>query len=111
MRWYKAAKLIIAVNTLAISHGAVGTVGIVKTTTEAVNTIVGTAWFKYNCLRCLYEELDTIEAEFREIAQDISAEGMTFSIDRIWECPPLRFDKIAISCVRAAGEGHSGKDM
>lgn len=48
MRWYKAAKLIIAVNTLAISHGAVGTVGIVKTTIEAVNTIVGTAWFKYD---------------------------------------------------------------
>lgn len=62
-------------------------------------------------LRCPYEELDTIEAEFREIAQDISAEGMTFSIDRISECPPVRFDKIAISCVRAAGEGHSGKDM
>ena len=40
-----AAKLIAKVNTSAISHGAVGTVGIVKTATEAVSTIVGSAWF------------------------------------------------------------------
>jgi hydantoinase/carbamoylase family amidase len=106
-----AAKLIAKVNTSAISHGAVGTVGIVKTATEAVNTIVGSAWFTID-LRCPYEEkLDAIEAELKETAKALSAEGVTFSFEQTWDCPAVRFDKTALSCVRSAGEEYVGKGM
>jgi hydantoinase/carbamoylase family amidase len=104
-----AAKLITVVNTSAIAHGAVGTVGIVKTATEAVNTIVGSAWFAID-LRCPFEvELDAIESELREAAKEISAGGVEFSFEQTWGCPAVRFDDVAISCVRAAGEEYAGK--
>jgi hydantoinase/carbamoylase family amidase len=107
-----AAKLIAVVNTSSIAHGAVGTVGIVKTATEAVNTIVGSAWFSID-LRCPFEEeLDAIEAELRETAKNLtSTEGVTFSFEQTWDCPAVRFDKTAIGCVRAAGEEYAGKEM
>lgn len=107
-----AAKLIAVVNTSSIAHGAVGTVGIVKTATEAVNTIVGGAWFTID-LRCPYEhELDAIEQELKDAAKKItSADGVTFSFEQTWDCPAVRFDKTALSCVRAAGEEYVGKEM
>lgn len=106
-----AAKLIAKVNTSAISHNAFGTVGIVKTATEAVNTIVGSAWFTID-LRCPHEEeLDAIEVELKETANVLSAEGVTFSFEKTWDCPAVRFDKTALSCVRSAGEEYAGKSM
>jgi hydantoinase/carbamoylase family amidase len=106
-----AAKLIAVVNTSSIAHGAVGTVGIVKTATEAVNTIVGSAWFSID-LRCpKEEELDAIEAELRETAKSLSVGGLSFEFEQTWECPAVRFDESALSCVRAAGEEYAGKEM
>ena len=106
-----AAKLIAKVNTSAISHGAVGTVGIVKTATEAVNTIVGSAWFTID-LRCPHaDKLDAIEVELKETARALSAEGVSFSFEQTWECPAVRFDNTALSCVRSAGEEYAGKAM
>ena len=106
-----AAKLIARVNASSVAHGAVGTVDIVKTATESVNTIVGSAWFTID-LRCPHEEeLDTIEGELREAAKKLSVGGLTFSFEKTWDCPAVRFDKTAISCVRSAGEEYAGKDM
>jgi hydantoinase/carbamoylase family amidase len=107
-----AAKLIAVVNTSSIAHGAVGTVGIVKTATEAVNTIVGSAWFSID-LRCPEEkELDAIEAELRQTAEKLSEDGgLAFSFEQTWDCPAVRFDKTALSCVRAAAHEYAGKDM
>ena len=105
-----AAKLIAVVNTSSIAHGAVGTVGIVKTATQAVNTIVGNAWFSID-IRCpREEELDAIEVELKQAAEEISTSGVTFAFERMWECPAVRFDKMAINCVRGAGEDCVGKD-
>ena len=105
-----AAKLIALVNTSSIGHGAVGTVGIFKTATEAVNTIVGSAWFTID-LRCPHEEeLDAIEVELREAAEKLSVGGLEFSFEQTWDCPAVRFDNIAISCVRSAGEEYAGKE-
>jgi hydantoinase/carbamoylase family amidase len=106
-----AAKLIAVVNTSSIAHGAVGTVGIVKTATEAVNTIVGSCWFSID-LRCPYEhELDAIESELSETAKSLSVDGIEFTFKQTWDCPAVRFDKTAISCVRSAGEEYAGKSM
>jgi len=106
-----AAKLIAVVNTSSIAHGAVGTVGVIKTATVAVNTIVGSAWFTID-MRCPHEEkLDAIEAELREAAKKLSVGGLEFAFEQTWDCPAVRFDKTAISCVRSAGEEYVGKDM
>jgi hydantoinase/carbamoylase family amidase len=103
-----AAKLIAIVNTSSIAHGAVGTVGVVKTATEAVNTIVGTAWFTID-LRCPEEkELDAIESKLRRAAEKLCAtDGVTFSFEQTWHCPAVRFDKTAIGCVRSAAEEYA----
>jgi hydantoinase/carbamoylase family amidase len=107
-----AAKLITIVNSSSIAHGAVGTVGIVKTATEAVNTIVGSAWFSID-LRCaLEQELDAIEEELKEAAKAITiAEGVVFSFEQTWGCPAVRFDKTALSCVGAAAAEYAGAAM
>ena len=106
-----AAKLIAQVNTSVIAHGAVGTVGIVKTATEAVNTIVGNAWFSID-LRCPYEhELDSIEAELNEAAKELSVAGLSFTFEQTWECPAVRFDETAINCVRESGQEYAGTNM
>jgi len=107
-----AAKLIAVINTSSIAHGAVGTVGIVKTATEAVNTIVGSAWFSID-LRCpLESELDAIEEELKATAKEITdAEGVTFTFEQTWDCPAVRFDKTALSCVRAAAIEYAGAEM
>jgi hydantoinase/carbamoylase family amidase len=106
-----AAKLITKVNTSSIAHGAVGTVGIVKTETEAVNTIVGSAWFSID-LRCPHEhELDTIEAELKDRANELSAEGVIFTFKQTWECPAVRFDEVALQCVREAAQEYAGPEM
>ena len=106
-----AAKLITVVNALSIAHSAVGTVGIIKTATESVNTIVGSAWFTID-LRCPHdEELDAIEDELRDAAKKLSVGGLTFSFEQTWGCPTVTFDKTAISCVRSASEEYVGKDM
>ena len=106
-----AAKLIAIVNTSSVAHGAVGTVGIIKTATEAVNTIVGSAWFSID-LRCPKEEsLDAIEAELRDVAKKLSVGGLSFKFEQTWDCPAVRFDKIALSCVREAAEEHAGVAM
>jgi hydantoinase/carbamoylase family amidase len=106
-----AAKLIAVVNTSSIVHDAVGTVGVIKTATAAVNTIVGNAWFTID-MRCPHEEkLDAIEAELREAARKLSVGGLEFVFEKIWDCPAVRFDKTAISCVRLAGEEYAGKGM
>jgi hydantoinase/carbamoylase family amidase len=103
-----AAKLIAMVNTSSVAHGAVGTVGIVKTATEAVNTIVGSAWFSID-LRCPKEEsLDAIEAELRAVANTLSVGGLSFNFEQTWECPAVRFDKTALGCVREAAEEYAG---
>jgi hypothetical protein len=48
----------------------------------------------------------------RETAKNLtSTEGVTFSFEQTWDCPAVRFDKTAISCVRAAGEEYVGKKM
>jgi len=70
-----AAKLISIVNTSSVAHGAVGTVGIVKTATL------------------------------------LSVGGLSFKFQQIWGCPAVRFDKTALSCVRAAAEEYVGVDM
>ena len=104
-----AARLISVVNTSSVAHGAVGTVGIFKTATEATNTIVGGAWFSVD-LRCPHEEeIDAIESELKEAAARLSEGGVTFKFERIWECPAVRFDTAAIGCVRAAGEEYLGE--
>jgi hydantoinase/carbamoylase family amidase len=106
-----AAKLIEKVNTSAIAHCAVGTVGVVKTATEAVNTIVGSAWFTID-MRCPDEkELDNIEAELKETAKKLQSEGVSFTFEQTWDCPAVRFDKTAVACVRSAAEDYAGKDM
>ena len=106
-----AAKLISIVNTSSVAHGAVGTVGIVKTATEAVNTVVGSAWFSID-LRCPKgESLDAIETELRDTAKLLSVGGLSFKFQQIWGCPAVRFDKTALSCVRAAAEEYVGVDM
>ena len=106
-----AAKQIAQVNTLAISHGVVATVGIVKTATEAGNAIVGSAWFTVD-LRGLHgEELDAIKLELKEGAKTLSSEGVGFSFEQIWDHPAVRFDKTALSCLRSVAEEYAGKSM
>jgi beta-ureidopropionase / N-carbamoyl-L-amino-acid hydrolase len=106
-----AAKLISIVNTSSVAHGAVGTVGIVKTATEAVNTIVGSAWFSID-LRCPKEEsLNAIEAELRDAANMLSVGGLSFRFEQTWDCPAVRFDKTALGCVREAAEEYASAAM
>lgn len=106
-----AAKLIAVVNTSSVAHGAVGTVGILKTVTESVNTIVGSAWFTID-LRCTRkEELDAIESELREAARKLSFGGLMFSFEQTWGCPAVSFDETAMNCVRSVAEEYVGKDM
>ena len=106
-----AAKLIAVVNTSSVAHGAVGTVGMVKTATESVNMIVGRAWFSID-LRCPKgESLDAIEAELRDTAKSLSVGGLSFKFEQMWECPAVRFDKTALGCIRAAAEEYAGLDM
>lgn len=111
-----AARMIEAIDAIARRHPplAVGTVGLIEVKPNSRNVIPGDVFFTVDFRHPQSDVLDAMEAEmnaaFKAMLSDLSIEG---TLTRIWDQPPVAFDKTCVNAVRnaAAMSGLSARDI
>ncbi len=110
-----AAALVLAVRRAARDlPDAVATVGTIAVHPSSRNVIPGTATLSLDLRHPQAEKLDSLEAEVeRQLRQICEEHGVTGSLTRIWDSPPVPFDPACIASVRqAAGSlGYRMRDI
>jgi N-carbamoyl-L-amino-acid hydrolase len=111
-----AARVIEAVDAIARAHPplAVATVGLLEVKPNSRNVIPGETFFTVDMRHPRDDVLDAMEQELgTAVADTASALGLSASLTKIWEQPPVVFDADCIACVRRAAEscGYSARDM
>ncbi len=100
-----AARMIEAIDAIARNHPplAVGTVGLIESKPNSRNVVPGEVFFTVDCRHPQSDVLDAMEAEmnaaFKAMLSDLPIEG---TLTRIWDQPPVAFDKTCVNAVRAA---------
>lgn len=98
------AKFAVKVEQLAKKHDAFGTVGVMRTKTNSINTVPGGAFCTLDLRHWSDDTLNSIESELRALlkqqADDVP--GIKVSMDRTWSKKSIRFDQVARQCVRDA---------
>lgn len=98
------AKFAVKVEELAKKHDAFGTVGVMRTKTNSINTVPGGAFCTLDLRHWSDDTLDLIESELRTLLkqQEDDVPGIKVSMDRTWCKKSVRFDQVARQCVRDA---------
>ncbi|KAL3702706.1 hypothetical protein TMatcc_000018 [Talaromyces marneffei ATCC 18224] len=98
------AKFAVKVEELAKKHDAFGTVGVMRTKTNSINTVPGGAFCTLDLRHWSDDTLDLIESELRTLLkqQEEEVPGIEVSMDRTWCKKNIRFDQVARRCVRDA---------
>lgn len=98
------AKFAVKVEELAKKHDAFGTVGVMRTKTNSINTVPGGAFCTLDLRHWSYDILDLIETELRTLLtqQEDDVPGIEVTMDRTWCKKSVRFDQVARQCVRDA---------
>jgi beta-ureidopropionase / N-carbamoyl-L-amino-acid hydrolase len=111
-----AARMIESIDAIARRHPplAVGTVGLIEVKPNSRNVVPGDVFFTIDFRHPQAELLDAMEAEmntaFKAMLSDLPLEG---TLTRIWDQPPVAFDKTCVSAVRqaAARSGYSAREI
>ncbi|MFT5218692.1 MAG: N-carbamoyl-L-amino-acid hydrolase [Planctomycetota bacterium] len=100
-----AAEIISAIQVIALEfapHG-VGTVGEMSVMPNSRNTIPGEVSFSVDIRNPDDGVLAEMDAKLRAvIAISASKQSVSFDIDQIWHCPPVKFDPECIEAVETA---------
>jgi len=102
-----AAEIIVAVNRLAgeIGSGALTTTGVIDAHPNSRNVVPSRVFVTIDLRHPEIEVLDRMEERLQErVARIGSQHGVSETLDRIWDCPPVRFDEQCIDAVRQAAE-------
>ena len=111
-----AARMIETINTIALRHSphAVATVGLVEVKPNSRNVVPAGVFFTIDVRDPDTAVLDAIENSIQSKFNAIMAnDGLSGSLTRIWENPPIAFDSGCISSVRKAATacGASVRDI
>ncbi|ORY84876.1 putative N-carbamoyl-L-amino acid hydrolase [Protomyces lactucae-debilis] len=109
-----AAKCIANINRIAVAHDGLGTVGVIQSWPQAVNTIPGTVKFSVDLRHAQDDKLDTLEAAVRkQLEQHAKEAGVKLELKKTWDSPAINFHPDNVSCVRQAAEaaGLSSRPM
>jgi beta-ureidopropionase / N-carbamoyl-L-amino-acid hydrolase len=111
-----AARLIDRIEAIALAHPphAVGTVGLVEVRPNSRNVVPGEVFFTIDFRHPDADILAAMEAAFQSALVEVSSSlGLASRLDKIWDEPPVHFDKDCIAAVRAsaATSGFSAREM
>ncbi len=100
-----AAQMTVAVRELVTRYvpDAVGTIGTVEVSPNSRNTIPGEVFFTVDIRHPDYATLCEMDKEMQQTFDQLcEQEGITLSLDKIWDNPPAVFDQRCITAVRTA---------
>ncbi len=109
-----AAKIIEAVNAIAIENGGRGTVGRIAITPSSRNVIPGSAWLTIDTRHETDDGLAAMEQAIRNAVEATAKEtGVEIALRPFFSFPALAFDPSCIGAVRssAAGLGLKHRDI
>jgi N-carbamoyl-L-amino-acid hydrolase len=111
-----AARLIDRIDAIALAHPtlAVGSVGLIESKPNSRNVIPGEVFFTIDFRHPRMEVLAEMERQLDIAFNDItSGMGLQGSLTRIWDQPPLAFDRDCVASVRnaAAMSGFSSREI
>jgi beta-ureidopropionase / N-carbamoyl-L-amino-acid hydrolase len=111
-----AARLIDRIDAIALKHPplAVGTVGLIESKPNSRNVIPGEVFFTVDFRHPETDVLVDMERELDIAFNEITAAlGLHGSLTRIWDQPPVAFDRDCVDSVRraAATAGFSTRDI
>jgi N-carbamoyl-L-amino-acid hydrolase len=101
-----AARLVVAVDHIARERPpAVGTVGLIESKPNSRNVIPGEVFFTIDFRHPQSAVLDAMEAELEQSIASLRRDtGLTVEWKRIWDSPPVAFDRDCITCVREGAD-------
>jgi N-carbamoyl-L-amino-acid hydrolase len=111
-----AAGMVLAVRRVACAHlpQAVGTVGLLENRPNSSNVVPGEVFFTID----IRHPEDTVVAEMEkslmaEMETLATENGVTLSVERIWDAPAVHFDPACIDIVARAAEqlGYPAREM
>jgi len=111
-----AARLVDRIDAIALAHGplAVGSVGLMEVSPNSRNVVPGEVFFAVDLRHPEAAVLESMEALLVEsLGQICDPLGLSTTMNRIWDQPPVRFDAQCIAAVRRGVElsGFSARDM
>jgi N-carbamoyl-L-amino-acid hydrolase len=109
-----AARLVGAVERIAIAHRARGTVGRLTVSPDSRNVVPGRVWFSVEFRADDHDTLTSVEAALRHEIADLSSErGLDAALEPFWFSPVTPFEPVLVERLRRAAEtrGLPHKDM
>lgn len=108
-----AAQAILEARRLALAHGALATVGEIAVTQASRNVVPGEVRLTLDLRHLESATLDAIEAAMAAFLSGPDFKDTPARMTRIWDSPPVVFDKDCIMAVAAgaAAEGFSAQEI
>jgi N-carbamoyl-L-amino-acid hydrolase len=111
-----ASEIIVAVNHLAgeIGEGALTTTGVIDAYPNSRNVVPSRVFMTIDLRHTDVDTLDRMEKRLKEIVSaTCSQHGISETLDRLWDSPPVRFDVECVDVVResAIKSGHPSREM
>ncbi|MBV8613365.1 MAG: allantoate amidohydrolase, partial [Acetobacteraceae bacterium] len=109
-----AARVVQAVNEIALRHKGVGTVGLVECRPNSRNVIPGHVFFSIDFRHPSDEVVERMEQDARaRIATIAEAGRVDIAVELVFDSPAVRFDPGCIDAVRRAAEafGYPARDI
>ena len=102
-----AARVVQAVNEIAVRHEGVGTVGLVECRPNSRNVIPGHVFFSIDFRHPSDELVERMEQDVRaRITAIAEASRVEAAVERVFDSPAVRFDPGCIDAVRRAAEAY-----
>jgi N-carbamoyl-L-amino-acid hydrolase len=98
-----AAEIVVAVNHLAgeIDEGALTTTGVIDAYPNSRNVVPSRVFMTVDLRHTEVEVLDRMEERLKEVVAAIGSQhGVSATLDRLWDSPPVRFDDECVGAVR-----------
>ena len=102
-----AAQIVGEVNRIAVAHEPEGrgTVGFMQVKPNSRNVVPGEVRFSVDLRHADAVALDAMEADLRNACERIGRDlGLAFTVDKVTDSPPLRFDSGCVGLVREAAD-------
>ena len=107
---YWAARVMVAVQSLAKEHGGLASVGIIKAEPGSVNTVPGHVTFSLDVrhredavVEAMESEILSMMRQTEEASKQEGGPGITMELKEYFKSSAIKFDKDAVACVAEAG--------
>jgi N-carbamoyl-L-amino-acid hydrolase len=105
-----SSKIVLSVEAAGVRYGGFATVGVLHCEHGSINSVPGETFFTIDLRHPSSKSLDLMEACIRTDMERLesSNQRLRVKVDLVWESPAVRFDEIAVQCVRKSAQERFG---